>query len=162
MFRTFYVMVEYTQFEYFSRMKKLYLVILLVAVGACQVELGDPPYPFPRSLDDHERLLLSTPMDQIPNYFDDDPLQHIEVRVEKDASIVGVQEWMTYDLLQPGLKTDWTLVLVVENDSLREMSRKPKRWYDDILAKGDFMQERLEKKTSTWQSQGMSVEVIEL
>lgn len=140
-------------------MKQILLLSLIFMISACEIEVGDPPYPWPRHSEDSERLALFTPGNQIQRYFTTDPLQRLRITVEKDELVVGVQEWITYDLPQPGWGPDYTLLLVVENDSLRQLSRRAKRWYDGIVSDTDYAKEMLEKRQSKWESEGMSVEV---
>lgn len=140
-------------------MKQISLLVLMFMISACEIEVGDPPYPWPRHAEDSERLGLSTPGNQIQNYFTTDPVQRLRISVKKDELIVGEQEWITYDLPQSGWAPDYTVLLVVENDSLRRLTRKAKRWYDGIISDTDYTTEILEKRKSKWESEGMSVEV---
>ncbi len=133
------------------------LIPLLLLLSSCANGPEDLPYPIPRHMHDSIRVLPLMPISLAEQRFHTTPKREIIF----SASDTSDERWLIFDLEQPGLKPDYEMMIVIQEDSVRHISAWGTGWVTWIFSNEKTLEDKIAHRTDYFAASGVEVSVID-
>ncbi|MEM8488920.1 MAG: hypothetical protein AAF564_25470 [Bacteroidota bacterium] len=144
-------------------MKSFVLALVMATVfSACNNDADLVPYPIPGQTAEEGRLYFPMPANELGNYLTNAPIREVSIMREAQSGEIRHEQWLVYNIEQPGLKPDFELLLVVEQDTVRTFRAWGRLWYDRLSTEREEITEILNQRQAFLESEGTSVTLPDL
>lgn len=137
-------------------------LVLTVVCSACNNDADLVPYPIPAPTAEAGRLHFPMPAAELGDYLTVAPVREVSITREEESGEITQEQWLVYNIEQQGLKPDFELLLVVEQDTVRTFRAWGRLWYDWLWTDREEFTETLNQRKAFLESEGTVVTVQEL